>query len=218
MSRNELSRARASLAIASLALGLIGCATSGPSRSAKTVATMDETHERLTRLRGQIDKTQASLENLMRAGADNLKPSFGRYTKDVAELKSDGESTKARFKNMKSQKETYLAAWEKKPVHDAELQKIGRERRSELNASLDRVVDAVNTASDAFDPFLSDVVDIQRVLGSDLTAAGQALVARSAAVQRSGENGARATRSIDIALASLSEVAGQISPTGSMKK
>ena len=219
MSRNYISKACFRLGAGTLALGLIGCASSGPSRSAKTVDTMDETHQRLAKVRRQIDQTLGSLDNVLRANPDDLRSSFTRYSKDVDTLKEDAEATKARFKSMKSNKETYLEAWEKQKnqVNDPELRRIGEARRSEMKASLDRVVDALNVASDTFDPFLGDLRDVQKVLGSDLTATGQALVANTAVVQSSRDRGARVAQSIDIALSSISDVAGRISSTGEMK-
>lgn len=219
MSWNRISTVGLRLGAGSLVLGLMACASSGPSRSAKTVDTMEETHQRLTKVRSQIDQTLASLDEVMRAGPGELRASFAKYAKDVDKLKDDSEATKKRFKTMKAKKETYLTEWEKdkSQVRDAELRRIGDARRSEIKASLDRAVDSLNVASDTFDPFLGNLIDVQKILGNDLTATGQSLVGSSNVVQSSHDNGSRVAQSIDIALASISDVAGQISSTGAMK-
>ncbi len=219
MSKNYILNACLRLGAGTLVLGLVGCSSTGPSRSAKTVDSMEETHQRLTDVRRQIDKTQGSLDAVMGAKPDDLRSSFSDYAKNVDKLTQDAKATKARFKSMKSNKETYLAAWEKQKgqVNDPELRRIGDARRSQMKEGLDRVVDSLNVATNTFDPFLSNLVDVRKILGSDLTATGQALVATSTVVQSSRENGARVARSIDTALASISDVAGQISSTGEMK-
>lgn len=219
MSWNRISNVSFRLGAIALILGIIGCSSSGPSRSAKTVDTMEDTHQSLAKVRRQIDQTLSSLGNVMQAGPGDLRSSFSRYTKDVDKLKGDAETTKKHFKSMKSKNETYLKEWEKEKsqVRDPELRRIGDARRSEAKASLDRVVDSLNVATDTFGPFLSNLVDVQKVLGNDLTPTGQAMVANTAVVQSSRDNGARVAQNIDVALASLSDVARQISPTGTIK-
>src|SRR5450759_445114 len=78
MKRNPISTALLGLGSGTLALGLIACASSGPSRSAKAIETMEETHAGLTRVRTQIDQTLTSLRDLMNASPERLRPSFSK--------------------------------------------------------------------------------------------------------------------------------------------
>ena len=219
MKHNPLSTALLGIGSVTLVLGLNACASSGPSRSAKAVETMQETHEGLARVRSQIDQTLTSLGNLINASPERLRPAFDRYSKDVDRLRADAGQTKKRFQSMKTKRNDYLAAWEKEQgrVRDPELRQLGQTRRLEVKANLDRVVDSLTVANETFDPFLSNLGDIQKVVGNDLTAAGQSLVANTAVVQGANDKGARVAQSIDVALVALSNVAGQVSSTGSMK-
>lgn len=218
MNHNTISTSRAAIGAAALALIVAGCASTGPSRSAKTVDTMDDTHKELSKVRQQIDQTLVSLDGVMRASPAELQASFKRYSKDVDELKSDARKTARRFEDMKSMKAKYLAAWEKErsQVEDPELRRIGEQRRSAAKVNLERVVDSLNVANEAFDPFLKNLTDVQTILGNDLTATGQGLVGGSSVVQNANTHGARVAENIDVARAALSEVAGQISSTGAM--
>jgi hypothetical protein len=74
------------------------------------------------------------------------------------------------------------------------------------------VVESLTVANETFDPFLNNLGDVQKVLGNDLTPAGQLLVANTAVVQGANDKGARVAQSIDVALAALSNVASQLSP------
>ncbi len=219
MTRVSITTALRALGGSALVLGFVACASSGPSRSAKAVGTMEETHAGLTEVRIQVDKTLASLRDVMSAGPDQLRPSFTKYSKNVDRLKADAAQTKKRFRDMREKRNDYLLAWEKEQggVRDAELRQLGQTRRTEVKANLDRAVEALNVASETFDPLLSDLGDVQKVLGNDLTPAGQSLVANTAVVQGSNEKGNRVEESIDIALASLANVASQLSSTGAMK-
>jgi hypothetical protein len=219
MKRNLTSTALLGLGSGALVLGLTACASSGPSRSAKAVETMEETHAGLTKVRTQIDLTLTSLRDVMSASPDQLRPTFDSYSKNVHKLRGEAEQTKKRFQSMKTKRNDYLVEWEKEQgqVRDPELRQIGRERRSEVKANLDRMVESLTVANETFDPLLSDLGDVQKVLGNDLTQTGQTLVAGALVVQGSRDKGARVAESIDMALAALSNVAGQLSSTGSMK-
>jgi hypothetical protein len=101
-------------------------------------------------------------------------------------------------------------------VSDPELRELGDARRSEVRANLDRVVESLTVANEAFDPFLSDLGDVQKVFGNDLTPEGQSRVVNTAIVRGANEKGARVAQSIDVALTALSTVSRQLS-SNSMK-
>jgi hypothetical protein len=218
MKRNPISTALLGLGSGTLVLGLIACASSGPSRSAKTVDTMDETRAGLSKVRSQIDQTLTSLGNLMSASPEQLRPSFSKYSKDVDRLRADAVQTKKRFQSMKTKRNDYLVAWRKEQgqVNDPELRELGDARRSEVRANLDRVVESLTVANETFDPFLSNLGDVQKVFGNDLTPEGQSRVVSTAVVQGANEKGARVAQSIDVALTALQTVASQLS-SSSMK-
>jgi hypothetical protein len=180
---------------------------------------MEETHTGLTKVRKQIDQTLTSLRDVMSAGPEQLRPAFTKYSKDVDRLRADAEQTTKRSRNMKAKRNDYLDAWEKEKnqVQDPELRRLGESRRSDVRSNLDRMVESLTVATETFDPLLSNLGDVQKTLGNDLTATGQALVANTAVVQGATDKGARVAESIDVALASLSAVAGQLSSTGTMK-
>lgn len=218
MKRNPISAALLTLGSGTLVLGLAACASSGPSRSAKAVDTMDETRAGLSQVRSQIDQTLASLGNLMSARGEQLRPSYDKFSKDVDRLRADGVQTKKRFQSMKTKRNDYLVAWRKEQgqVNDPELRELGDARRTEVRANLDKVVESLTVANEMFDPFLSNLGDVQKVFGNDLTAEGQSRVASTEAVQGANDKGARVAESIDVALGALQTVAGQLS-SSSMK-
>ena len=218
MKRIPIATAFRALGSGALALGFIACASSGPSRSAKAVETMDETHAELAKVRSQIDLTLTALGDLMNASPEQLRPTYAKYSKDVDKLRADAVKTKKRFHTMKEQRNDYLAAWGKEQgqVRDAELRQVSDARRSEARVNLDRVIESLTVATETFDPFLNNLGDVQKVFGNDLTPTGQSLLASTAVVQGANEKGARVAQSIDTALQALSNVAGQMS-SNSMK-
>jgi len=179
---------------------------------------MDETRAHLARVRSQIDQTLTSLGDLMSASPERLRPTFSKYSKDVDRLRSDAAQTKKRFQSMKTKRNDYLVAWRKEQgqVNDPELRELGDARRTEVRANLDKMVDSLTVANETFDPFLSNLGDIQKVVGNDLTPEGQSRVVNTAVVQGANDKGARVAQSIDIALAALQTVASQLS-SSSMK-
>lgn len=220
MRRTPISTALLALGTGTLALGLIGCASTGPSRSAKAVDRMEDTHAGLTKERAQIDQTLVSLRDVMSAGPEALGTSFKKFSKDVDRLRADSEQTKKHFRSMKAKRNDYLDAWDKErgQVRDQELRQVAETRRAEVKANLDRAADSLTVAGETFDPFLSNLGDVQKVLGNDLTATGQSLVSNTAVVQGANDKGSQVLQSIDVALEALSNVTRQMSPTGEMRK
>ena len=218
MKRNPIHSALLCLGSGTLVLGLVACASTGPSRSAKTVDTMNDTRAGLSKVRSQIDQTLTSLGDLMSASPEKLRASFSRYSKDVDTLRTDAAQTTKRFQSMKTKRNDYLVAWRKEQgqVNDPELRELGDARRTEVRANLDRVVESLMVASDAFDPFLANLGDVQKVVGNDLTPEGQSRVVNTAVVKGANDKGARVAQNIDIALATLSTVSAQLS-SNSMK-
>lgn len=177
---------------------------------------MTDIHDELTKVRQQIDRTLGSLDSVMRAEPDQLRSSFDRYSKDVSALQSDAEKTKKRVRQMKEKKDDYVAAWEKETgqVRNEELREMSDQRTSRVRESLFRMVESLDVAAREFDPFLSNLVDVKKVLGNDLTPTGQALVSSSAVAQNANEHGARVAQSIDAALRATADMASRLSSTG----
>ncbi len=201
-----------------LALGFVACASTGPERSEKAVDRMSDTHAALTKVRKQVDRTLGSLAVLMSAAPADLRKSFDAYAKDVDSLQADADDTKKNFEKMKEKKHDYLAAWEKErgQVKNEELRQLAESRRAEVGARLDRAVQSLMTANEAFRPLLSNLGDVRKVLGNDLTPNGQALVASTTVVQNAHEQGTTVGHSLDSTLSEIEYVAKQLSSTGSM--
>lgn len=200
-----------------LALG--GCATSTPDRSAKAVDSMSQTFQAKGVLRDQLVRTLASLEAVMAAEPEQLRAAYDTFTEDVKKLSAEAKSGATRLKDMKAKKESYVKAWEKekKEVSDPELRKVADTRHQQVVASLDTVIGELDGMRAEFDAMLSNLNDVDKVLGGDLTLKGQEMVRSTQVVQNAKKNGDAVLAAIDRARTELEKVASDLSPTGTME-
>ncbi len=215
------SRALSSVVVAlTFALVQLGCATSTPDRSAETVTSMSETFQAKGLLRDKLVTTLASLEALMAAPPEQLRPAFDTYSKDLEALTAEAKVGAAHLRDMKAKKSSYVAAWEKDKaeVADAELRKVADTRHAEVVATFDAVIGELEGMRAEFDAMLRNLTDVDKVLGGDLTHTGQEMVRSTQVVQNAKANGEKVIAAIDRARAELRKVADDLSPTGTMTR
>jgi hypothetical protein len=77
-------------------------------------------------------------------------------------------------KEMRDRAEAYFAEWDKgmTNITNPDLRETSESRRADVSAAFDQVADSLKRSKDAFDPFLSDLKDIEQVLSLDLTMGG----------------------------------------------
>jgi len=213
MNCRPVSTSSRGLALGCLSVALVGCASGGPSRMARTVVAIEDTRTGLTKVRAQADQTLTSLSTLLNASPERLPSCFNKYSKDVDILRVDAVQARKRSQHMKTRQDEYLAAWEKEQsqVRDPGLRRLGDTRRSELTALMNKAAESLTTASETFDPFLSDLSDVQKVFDSDANPAGRLGVTNTGVIQGVRDKGAHVAQAIDAALEALSSVNHQFS-------
>jgi alpha-galactosidase/6-phospho-beta-glucosidase family protein len=152
----------------------------------------------------------------MAADDTGLRSAYDQYAKDVKSLQAACDSVNKRAKDMRAKKADYLQAWtkDKAEVQNEELRLIAKERKAETTAAFERVRTELDRASTAFVPFMSNLNDIQKVIGNDLTPEGRGLVAQTAVVANANDHGNAVVAIMDSAMEELKKVAARVSPTG----
>jgi uncharacterized protein YhaN len=156
-----------------------GCATTGMDRSVKASNSMQDEDKEIRKLIVQIDVTGTSLDNLMLAGAPDLKKPFDSYSKNLAKLDSEGKRTIKRMDEMKARSRDYFGEWEKQgdTYSNPQIRELSDERRSHLAAVYAQVPEAGMGIKGAYHAYLTDLKEIQLYLSNDLTTKGQQTIA-----------------------------------------
>ena len=115
-----------------------------------------------------------------------------------------------RGQDMRTQGEAYFAEWQKElaQVKNPEIQKLASERQARLKESFDNIRNVAEPLRTQFDPWLSDLKDLQKYLGNDLTISG--VDAAKGLFKTTREQGTKVQKSMDALVAELNTVAATI--------
>jgi hypothetical protein len=130
-----------------------------------------------------IDESLADLNDLVANPAPDLRKQFDRFNHALDELGVSSKDIACKDGEMKSQGADYFAKWDKESarIQNEDIRSRSETRRSEVSARFNRIGQQYNETEIAFQPFLSDLRDVQKFLSTDLTAGGLAAIKDSAA-------------------------------------
>ena len=209
-----MKRLRGSKIVAAL-LGSVlvaGCASDSGGRtdeSKKAVESMHGTRQQLVKAKQEVQQANAALDKLAAGG--NIAQSYSQFTKEVADVKAEGERARARAQDMRARGQQYVANWEKETsqISSPELRAGADQRRAKVKQNYEQISASARAARDAYEPYLRDLQDIQRALASDLTPAG--VDAARPAIEKAKAEGETLQQRLDESIARLDEVGGSMS-------
>ena len=139
-------------------------------------------------------------------------------SKSVAKLDSTAAKARKRSQEMKEQGKAYFAQWEKQmaEVKNPEIQNLALARRAKLQEAFDAIAKVAEPLKSQFDPWMSDLKDLERYLANDLTIAG--VDAAKTLIAKTQDEGRHVQKSMDALVAELNTVAATITPAKAAKQ
>jgi hypothetical protein len=192
---------------------LSGCASSsGYKQADKTGAGIAEFREEIVNGKKAIDATMKSLGEIATTANTDPRKAFGQYSKDVSNLESAAAKIRKRGQTMQEQGQAYFTQWEKQlaEVNNPEIRNLAAQRRAKLQETFDSVRKYTEPLKDQFDPWMSDLKDLQKYLSNDLTIAG--VDAAKGLFSKTTNEGLEVQKSMDALVAELNTIAATITP------
>lgn len=182
-----------------------GCASAPVMQQEQTAQKLSQTTNDMQSARTQIDKTLASLQQLMSAPPTEMRSAFERYSQDVSAISAEANRMQDRSEEVTERSTRWLSEWQKSQgeIQNPELREISQQRRSAIMSRLDNTNTAFSTAQQSLTPFVENLEDIKTAVGSDLTPRGIESVKRAAVVRNADTNGQNAARAMDRAISEL---------------
>jgi hypothetical protein len=196
-----------------------GCGTtSGYKQADKTGAGIAEFREEIVKGKTAIDATMKSLGDIAATANTNPRKAFEQYTKDVNNLESTAATIRKRAQSMKEQGQTYFKQWEQElaTVSNPDIRKLAEQRKAKLQETFESIRKYSEPLKAQFDPWMSNLKDLQKYLGNDLTVSG--VDAAKSLFTKTTEEGLDVQKSMDALLAELNTVAATITPANVAKK
>lgn len=190
------------------------CATSTPDRAVKAASSLDVMQQNSSKARAQIDTVLSSLDTMLNASPDKLRETYDRYDKDVKMMNEYADDVRENDSDLRKNGNAYLAQWQRDAsnVSDPELRALAERRRDQIATSSNGMRSTVTSAAGSFEAFLRDINDIKKVIGNDLTPAGQWSVKQTSVAQTAQSEGARVKIAIQDAEQAITSLRSQITP------
>jgi hypothetical protein len=118
------------------------------------------------------------LNDLVSNPNPDLRKQFKTFDSSVNDLGSTAGDVSSKAEEMKSEGAAYFAKWDKETasMQNEDIRYRSEARKNEVAAHFARISRQYNETKTAFQPFMSDLRDVQKFLGTDLTAAGLAAI------------------------------------------
>jgi hypothetical protein len=190
-----------------------GCGTtSGYKQADKTGAGIAEFRAEIVNGKAAIDHTVKALDQIAVTATTDPRKAFEQFSKAVVNLESTANKARKRAQDMQAQGKAYFAQWEKQlaEVKSEDIRKLAAERKSKLQETFDSIKKVAEPLKTQFDPWMSDLKDLQKFLGNDLTIAG--VDAAKGLFAKAKEHGIEVQKSIDALVAELNTVAATVTP------
>ena len=172
------------LFILATAMGLAtGCASTGNDKSASTVKSLARSSKLIDKSTVLIDQTQARLNDLVSNPNPDLRKQFDAFNSSVNDLGSTAREVSSEADEMKAQGAAYFTKWDEETakIQNEDIRHRSQERKQEVAANFARISQQYDDTKTAFQPFMSDLRDVQNFLNTDLTAGGLVAIKDAAA-------------------------------------
>ncbi len=148
-----------------------GCGGNGPARAKKASSGMTEARSEVAKGTTTLDATMASLSAMTAEPNKDLPKRYADYSEKLADTRAAAAETGEKADAMRKDGDAYFAAWEKEcaEISNEDIRAMSGERRLELKGRFQEISESFAAVKAAYAPVLSDLTDIERSLGNDLT-------------------------------------------------
>ncbi len=190
---------------------LVGCGTtSGYKQADKTGEGIADFRTEILNGKKAIDQTMLALDQVATSAATDPRKAFEQYSKSIGNLQSAADKIRKRSADMQEQGKAYFAQWEQQlaQVKNPEIQQLAKERKAKLNEAFDNIRSVAEPLKTKFDPWMSDLKDLQTYLSNDLTVNG--VDAAKSLFKKTKTDGTQVQQSMDALVAELNTISATI--------
>jgi uncharacterized phage infection (PIP) family protein YhgE len=164
---------RAAIGFASMAL-IAGCASSNYHQGAATASALTDSANRINQGNALIDQTLSRLNDLVINPQPDLRNQFNRFSASVDDLAATAKDVDDKAEDMKARGAAYFKRWDEElsKIQNEDIRDRGESRKQDVAVRFERIATQYRQTKTTFRPFMSDLRDVQRFLGTDLTVGG----------------------------------------------
>jgi uncharacterized protein (DUF3084 family) len=170
--------------VVALATAVAGCASSDNYKQAsKTSTSLQEAADKIAVGNAKIDTTLGSLNDLVNNPQGDMVGKFNRYSACVDDLQSSSQQINNSVSDMKADSDSYFKNWDDQlaTINNEDIKNRSEQRKQDVESKFSNIKQGYSETQKAFQPFMSDLKDIQTALRTDLTTGGISSVQSAAA-------------------------------------
>jgi hypothetical protein len=155
-----------------------GCASSAHDQGHQTAAHIQTAAHHIAALPAAIDKTLASLNDLVNRPAADLRPQYKEYVFNLAVVEDAGKEIVDARIELGQQGKAYFADWDAQlaQIKNEDIKARSQGRRTEVAQQLQAIKRSYAETELVYRPFIAKLKDVQRYLSVDLTPDGVAAI------------------------------------------
>lgn len=158
------------------ALGLGGCNTSGSRQRDAATSSMSTLMTQLQDAKTRVQEVVTAMSQVEATASTDPRPAFANFEASASAVETQAENIRFQTNAMRVRTQQFYDEWQKEleTVGNETLRQRAIERREESKANFARIKETMESARDAYEPFISDLRDLRTVLRNDLTPGGVA--------------------------------------------
>jgi len=159
--------------IVALSLGMLTSTARGASQQQLASSISDARGESI-RTHDQLNSTLQALNALTKQSSGDLRPAYDAFAAEIPKTEAAAQTTRTRLQWMQGDGQKYFEGWQTdiNTISNESLRKKAQKRLNSVKKSYDNVAEELKEAGEKFNPFLSDLKDVQKTLANDVTQGG----------------------------------------------
>jgi len=197
MKKSKAAKFLSTLALAAVVGAFAGCASGNYQKGSGTAAGLTESADMISAGKGKVDAVLTSLNDLVGTSQGDLVPKFKAFNTAFSDLESTAKDVKAKVTKMREQGNEYFKKWDEQlaQIKSEDIKNRSAERKAAVQKEFMDIKKSYTEAQMAFQPFMSQLKDVQTALGTDLTTGGVASV--KSTVEKANATGGQLKTAMD---------------------
>ncbi len=192
------------------------CAHTGRvAESTKSVVGINEMTKQLNLSQAEVEKVVAAMDEL--TTTNDLSMAFKNYTRSVNSIQSARRRDKSQRDSLQANNRQYMAKWqmELETIQDEDVKAALEQRKEKVVASFEKIRSVLDDLREAYQPLLTNVMEIRKALALDLNSSGVQSLASS--MNKAKGQAEIVKQKIATARQELDKLADSMSPSTEMK-
>lgn len=170
--------------VAGVALLAAACASSGVDRTDSLMKSLDSLATASSTARADVEKVTATLKGFSAAAATDPRGALKQYQGEVGKVAGSRSAVSSAGTSVRQAMDAHFAAWEKdaNQMSNSDIREASMKRRDEARETMSALEPKIAESAKMFDSYISNLRDIEKLLGTDLSAGG--IEAASSAMEK----------------------------------